>query len=174
MRAEVIATTSVDVERVGLRPDALALLTDLETPGYLFGADNNWWREARWEFPHVYFNVRADARVGAPGEFLFRFECSQYPTQAPLCLQWDASSESAASTSLRPKGSGRVAIIFRTDWEGGRYLYTPFDRHALTTHTNWPAQFPRSAWRSSFTITHYLTELHDLLTSPDYTGVVGA
>jgi len=166
-------TTSADIDRNGLMPDALALLDDLETSGYLFGIDNNWWRETRWDFPHVYFEVHAADRVGAPERFLFQFECSRYPTQAPLCLQWDSDTDGQAATKMRPKGCGRVGIVFRTDWEAGRYLYTPLDRHAVSSHNEWLNNFPRTIWRPTSSITRYLTELHDLLTSRDYSGVVG-
>lgn len=173
MTTVISGRTSDSVERDGLTPDALALLADLDSPAFLFGFEKGWWREVRWDFPHVYIAIGAAKRVGAPDEFVFQLECSRYRDQAPLCLQWDPATEREASIGLRPAGTGRVAIIFRTDWENGRYLYTPLDRHALKSHSDWPKNRPRAVWTPTSTITRYLTEIHDLLNSPDYSGVGG-
>lgn len=174
MTVDLKYPTSTSVDRAGLTPDALAILDDLDRDEFLFGLDQGWWREIRWAFPKLAFAVTAASRSGAPDEFVFEFECSRYRGQAPLCLQLEPSALTQAPRAIRPKGTGRVGVIFRLDWENGRYLYSPLDRFALTGHTDWPAKMPRSIWTPTSTITRYLFHLHGLLNSPEYSGVVGA
>jgi hypothetical protein len=174
MSVELTYPTSSRVERTALTPDALALLEDLDGAPFLYGVDQGWWREVRWAFPRVCFAISAAGRPAAPHEVVFEFECSRYRGIAPLCLQVHPETLEQAARSIRPKGCGRVGIIFRTDWENGQYLYSPLDRHALATHSDWSATMPRSVWTAASTITRYLTDLHGLLNSPDYSGVVGS
>jgi hypothetical protein len=109
-------TTSDDVDDVGLDPDARALRRDLRGAAFMFGVDAGWWREVDWSFPNVDIAIAAAPRAGAPAEFLFRFECTQYPMQAPLGLVWDAATNQPAAQPLRPIGEGQVKLVFRTDW----------------------------------------------------------
>ena len=164
---------SADVDPAPLGPDARALLHDLQGAAFGFGVDAGWWREVSWNFPLVYIGVSAVARSAGPTEYLFRFEATRYPHQALLCTPWDAERDVALPISRKPAGSGRVAIVFRNDWEQGRFLYWPLDRHALESHADWPGKY-RSSWTKTDTIVTYLTELYALLHSPSYTGVVGA
>ena len=173
MRVDLVYATSAGVERTALSPDALSLIEDLESDPFLFGVDHGWWREVRWAFPRVFAAISAAPRPDAPNEFVFEFECSRYRGTAPLCLQVDPETHEHAASSIRPKGRGRVGITFRTDWEKGTYLYSPLDRYALGSHPDWPAKMPRCVWTATSMITRYLTELHGLLNSPDYSGVVG-
>lgn len=163
--------TSDVVDPAALPPDARTLHLHLQGTAFSHGVDAGWWREVRWRFPHVDIEVAAAPRAGAPAWFLFRFECTGYPHQAPLCLLWDHAKDEPADVGMRPIGTERVGMVFRTNWEG-RYLYSPLDRHALATHPDWSSRY-RSAWKASFTIATYLTDLHDLLNSRAYTGIPG-
>ena len=167
-------TTSADIDPSALGPDARALHRDLQGAAFTFGVDAGWWREVQWRFPEVDMAVGAAPREGAPKEYVFRFECTSYPQQALLCVVWDVETDAPLPLTKRPFGRDRVATVFRKDWENGRYLYTPFDRYALQTHKEWPTKYARTAWKPTFTIADYLTDLHDLLYSRSYTGVAGA
>lgn len=171
MKAEL--TTSADVDVTQLGPDARALQRDLQGAAFAFGADAGWWREVAWSFPTVDIAVAAAERAGAPSEFLFRFEATGYPQQALLCRLWDPDADAPLPINRKPKGIGRVAIVFRNNWKEGRFLYWPLDRHALQTHSDWPGTY-RSAWKSTDTIATYLNELYALLNSSAYTGVAGS
>lgn len=168
-------TTSADVDVTQLGPDARALQRDLQGAAFAYGVDAGSWREVQWNFPMVDVAVAAAERAGAPSEFLFRFEATGYPQQALLCRLWDPDADAPLPLSRKPKGTGRVAIVFRNDndWEQGRFLYWPLDRQALQSHKKWPHAY-RSAWKSTDTIATYLFELHALLNSSAYTGVAGS
>jgi hypothetical protein len=73
----------------------------------------------------------------------------------------------------RPKGrpGSRFAKVFRTDWEGGRAFYHPYDRAAANSHADWPSTQPHLVWNANHTIVDYLAEFHALLNSGDYLGV---
>ena len=166
--------TSAEVDPATLSPDARALQAHLQSEAFAFGVERGWWREVRWNFPHVDIAVAAATRAGAPNEFLFHIECTGYPHEPPLALQWDEKINGPALPSMRPKGSDRVGVVFRTDWDDGRHLYTPFDRRALKSHERWPSEYPRTAWKSTSTLANYITHLHALLNSRAYLGVVAA
>jgi len=157
-----------------LAPDARVLAEHLRAPDFSYGIDMGWWRELRWTSPHIWIAVSAAERAESPSEYVFRFECTMYPHQAPIAVVWDIETHQDLVLSRRPTGLDHVGLVFRTDWEGGRFLYTPLDRHALSTHPEWLQKHPRMAWTPAFTITRYLTHLHDLLHSRSYTGVAGA
>jgi hypothetical protein len=61
--------------------------------------------------------------------------------------------------------------VFRTDWEGGRAFYHPYDRLAAAGHPKWVAEQPSLIWDSTHTIVDYLEEIHFLLSSGDYLGL---
>lgn len=163
--------TSADIDPTPIGPDAKALYRDLRSAAFTYGADARWWREMEWAFPNIGIVVAAAARDGAPDSFLFQFECTNYPQQAPLAQPWDSGVDQPLSVARRPFGRDRVGVVFRRDWEGGRYLYTPLDRYALQTHPDWPVRHPTQAWNQTKTIADYLYHLHDLLNSQSYTGL---
>ena len=70
----------------------------------------------------------------------------------------------------RPKGEV-VGHIFRTDWEDGYALYTPFDRVALKRHPDWSQKYPGQAWNPSKDLAWVLRQLHRLLNDDLYLGV---
>jgi len=152
-----------------LSPDARAVSDHVQSDAFLFGVEKGWWRLVASAFPDIDIAISAAERTGAPSAYVFRFECSRYPFQAPLGLLWDVGKN--APGTARPTGGGNVGIVFRTNWLG-RHLYTPFDRFALENHVRWPDEYPRLVWRSTFTLSLYLKHLYDLLNSRDYTGMV--
>jgi hypothetical protein len=164
--------TSADIDPVSLGPDGRVLHGDLRSLAFDYGQDAAWWREVGWAFPNVDIAVAAAPREGAPSEFVFRFECTNYKQQAPLCVVWDAEANGPLPLSRRPFGRDQVGVVFRRDWEDGKYLYTPLDRYALQTHSDWPAKY-RSAWKVTSELADYLNHLHGLLNSRSYTGLAG-
>src|SRR2546427_11344912 len=106
-----VATTSADIDLAALGPDARALHHDLRSAAFTFGVDAGWWREVQWKFPHVDIAVGAAERDGAPSEFMFRFECTTYPQQAPLCVVWDAEMDAPLALATRPFGRDRVRTV---------------------------------------------------------------
>jgi hypothetical protein len=59
----------------------------------------------------------------------------------------------------------------RTDWEGGRAFYHPYDRVAASSHPDWATTIPRKRWSPMHTVTHWVAEFHALFQSEDYVGV---
>ena len=72
--------------------------------------------------------------------------------------------------NMRPKG-GRVEHTFRCDWEDGRALYAPFDRVALSGHSDWLEKHPSRAWNGNKDIVSVLGFLHEELNDADYKGI---
>ena len=78
-----------------------------------------------------------------------------------------------AGAGEAPEGApeSRFAKVFRTDWEGGRAFYHPYDRVAANSHADWSSAQPHLVWNANHTIVDYLAEFHALLNSGDYLGV---
>ncbi len=122
-------------------------------------------------WPHVVIWVAAAQRSGSPDRFHLLLDCQGYPTQGPTGSFWDSNTKGLLVASDWPKGQGQVAAVFRSDWEGGRALYHPFDRYTAGKHADWPAKYPHLLWHSKRTIVDYLGMVHGLLNCNDYRGV---
>lgn len=161
-------------------PDERALLEHLDSARFQAGVDAGQWRlftcmehevcgripAIAW--PFVLIAVSAAPRLQAPVEFLLRFELSDYPHAAPSASPWDCTTNTLLEANRRPRGD-RVGLIFRTDWEGGRALYAPYDRIAAT---HWPRdRYPQYAWHSRRDLTFFLDNVFELLNDDDYVGV---
>ena len=135
------------------------------------GVDRGQWRiVGELEWPNILIAVSAAPRERGPAEFVLRFDLTDYPTRAPTATPWDLGANVLLAQAQRPKGE-RVGRAFRADWEGGRALYTPYDRVALDSHPNWRTQYPRYVWDPAKTIAFYLRNVHELLNDDDYQGV---
>jgi hypothetical protein len=135
------------------------------------GADAGHWRiieELNW--PNIVIAVRAAPRENGPEEFALLFDLTDYPTRAPTATPWDLETGAKLAEGRRPKGY-RVGHAFRTNWEGGRALYVPYDRVALEGHPAWRADCPGFVWDASKKLTFYLIKVHELLNDEDYEGV---
>jgi hypothetical protein len=129
------------------------------------------WRIVReLDWPYLVIAVAAAPRDTGPLEFLLRFDLDEYPTRAPTAMPWDLETNTQLAAAKRPKGH-RVGMAFRPDWEGGRALYTPYDRVALEGHPAWLSQYPRYAWDPTKDITFFLRNVHELLNDDDYQGI---
>ena len=117
--------------------------------------------------------IRAASRQGAPDGYHVALDLDGYRAAAPTGTFWDPATGTMLDAANRPKGkpNSRFAKVFRTDWEGGRAFYHPYDRRAADSHGNWRTQQPHLVWTSDRTIVDYLEEFHSLLNSDDYVGV---
>lgn len=152
-------------------PDERVLRRHLCSARFQEGVDRGRWRivgDIAW--PVIMIAVSAAARDNAPNEFVLRFDLAGYPVSAPTATPWNLTNGGVLEPDWRPKGE-RVGHVFRTDWEGGRALYAPFDRVALNGHSSWKTQHPRQVWDPSKNLAWLLKILHEMLNNDDYTGI---
>lgn len=157
-------------------PDLVSLRSHLDGVPFRKGASCGWWgvvdpHLGMPAWPCVLFWVAAAPRPSSPDRFCVRLDCTGYPHAAPTGTFWDVTSNQMLAPDKRPKGKEQVGIVFRTDWEGGRAFYHPLDRHALTTHLDWPQKYASMCWRPDRTIVDFLQMLYLFLNCADYTGV---
>lgn len=153
-----------------MAPDEAALRAHLESAEFKMGeADGRWRRIAELKWPFVYIGVSAIDGV----EYPFRFDCSGFPQGATGRL-WDIANDVQLPDDLWPnsksksKDTGRVAAVFRTDWQKGSALYLPCDRVSIAGHDGWVTQMPSKLWRPHRGLVHYLELIHELLHCSDY------
>ena len=137
------------------------------------GVDRRRWRLLSIKWPHALITIQAAERVGAPPEYAFRFECTNYPQSPPTAQPWDPDGNTALPPGRWPNGVRRVPLAFNPGWKGGQCLYLPCDRVSIEGHDTWRTQHPSMIWSSASDITHYLRIVHDLLNSSDYSGPRG-
>lgn len=145
-------------------PDEQVLRLHLESGRFRSGvALGRWWLDyLKW--PFVFIGVKA--RDGT--SYGFRFQCDDYPRKAVTGRPWDLETEGPLPPNRWPKGHGRVALAFRTDWKNGTCLYLPCDRLSIEGHSNWPQEHPALLWEPDKGICKYLSIIHELLNSNDY------
>ena len=161
-------------------PDQRLFEADLGSAEFLVGASKGLWGHAEAgalppgaAWPMVYLWMTAAARAGAPDKFYLVLDAAGYRSAPPTGTFWDPSAKTALGFDKRPKGKpgSRFAKVFRTDWEGGRAFYHPYDRVTIESHPNWRNEQPHLVWTSAHTIVDYLEEFQALLTGEDYLGV---
>ena len=156
---------------VSMSPDERVLRQHVASARFQEGVDRGRWQivgDIAW--PVVMIALTAGPRDSAPSEYVLRFDLAGYPESAPTATPWNPTTGDVLESALRPKGE-RVGHVFRTDWEGGRALYAPFDRVALNGHSSWKTQHPRRVWDSSKDLAWLLQILHEMLNNDDYTGI---
>ena len=151
-------------------PDERVLRAHLDAGPFQSGVARGRWRLLDIDWPYVVIAVQAAPRDDAPGEYVLRFDCTDYPQSPPTAQPWDPKTGAPLTAEQRPTGLSRVAMAFRTDWNDDRSLYLPCDRGAIVDHDGWRTQHPSMIWSPDGDITHYLRIVHELLTSNDYTG----
>lgn len=162
-------------------PDKRLFEADLESAEFRNGMVNGWWGlqdgatppAATVTWPRTILWIAAAPRVNAPVRFYVSLDVSGYRGVAPTGTFFDPATGSMLDLAKRPKGrpDSRFARVFRTDWEGGRAFYHPYDRVAANSHTDWPSTQPHLVWDANHTIVDYLAEFRALLNSGDYLGV---
>lgn len=151
-------------------PDERVFRAHVESAAFQSGLDRGRWRPVRVEWPHALIAVAAAPRPGGPAEYVLRFDCRNYPQDAPTARLWDLERDCPLETGRWPGGTGRVSAVFRPEWQNGTCLYLPCDRVSAAGHHDWPAKHPSLTWSPDRDITLYLRAVHDLLHSRDYTG----
>jgi len=154
-----------------MKPDEQVFRTDIAKGPFVSGEDRGRWRLISIEWPYSVISVRAAARKGAPGEYAFRFELTDYPRTPPTAQPWDLGTGGALAGSKWPTGIHRVPLAFNPAWKGGQCLYLPCDRQSIEGHDAWRTQHPEMIWSTSGDITQYLRVIHDYINSSDYTGI---
>ena len=171
MSSESTTSSVAPVEPPALR----RLRADLDDVPFQIGADEGRWGvvvdpAAAW--PNVVFWVAAAERPASPERFHLRLNFDGYPALGPSGSFWNVDAADWLAASAWPKGRGQVAAVFRIDWAHPRHvLYHPLDRVSLSTHPNWPREYPADVWRSDKDASHYLHMVHGLLNCNDYTGI---
>lgn len=153
-----------------MNPDERVFRAHIERGPFQSGVDRQRWRLLSIDWPYVFISVCAAARVHSPGEYVFRFECSNYPQAAPTAQPWDLKRSAPLESAFWPTGRSRVPLAFNPSWKNGQCLYLPCDRLSFEGHDGWRGQHPSMIWSATSDITHYLRIVYDLLTSNDYTG----
>jgi len=151
-------------------PDEIAFRAHVARGSFQSGTDRGRWRLIRIDWPHVLIAVRAAARPTGPAEYIFRFDCTNYPDSPPTARPWDLAQDAPLDAARWPGGRERVPFVFNPTWNGGQCLYLPYDRGSLPGHDLWRSTLPSMIWTPASDITDYLGVLDELLTSPDYTG----
>jgi hypothetical protein len=151
-------------------PDERVFRSHVDGARFQSGVDRGDWRLVGIEWPHALIAISAAERENGPPEFVLIFELSGYPTSCPTSTPWDLEPDALLAPAKRPKGD-RVGMAFRSDWEGGRALYVPYDRLAIDSHPDWKTRYPRHLWDATKDITFYLRNVHELLNDDDYQGI---
>jgi hypothetical protein len=156
-----------------LRPDEQAFQDEVDGGSFQLAVHLGRWRIVRFAWPLVDIEVAASPRPGAPDNYGFRFDCTNYPQSPPTARLWDTATDALLPTNRWPAGRSRVPAVFRPKWHKGACLYLPCDRQSISGHDNWRTQHPSLVWRPEKGVQLYLEALHELLNSSDYTGVTG-
>lgn len=158
-----------------MKPDERTFREHITRGRFQQGVDRGDWRVLRDSWPNPVIAVSAAERVGAPVEIAFRFDLIGYLADAPTSAPWDSKNDAALADERWPAGTGRVATVFNVGWVPSpnvHALYHPIDRLALVGHDNWRTQDPASIWDPSrMDIVDYLKVIHELLHSPEYSGI---
>ena len=154
-----------------MAPDERVLRAHVASAQFINGVECGKWRIVGGiDWPSALVAVSAASREGAPEEFFFRCDLAGYPNAAPTATPWDPATGDVLDEAKRPKGDG-LGLVFRTDWEGGRALYAPFDRVALSSHDGWQSRYPRRTWDATKTLAWILQILHAMLNDAGYAGI---
>lgn len=146
------------------RPDERALMDELASARFQLGEARGHWQLASVAWPYV--TIRVAARDDR--RYAFRFECSGYPSSLPEVTIWDTQNNAPLAPGKRPVMLAPYQLVFRTDWENGRFLYHPMARHAFATHNGWEQDLRLRLWHPSRGLTQWCDELHRILNSNAY------
>jgi hypothetical protein len=159
-----------------LKPDQRQFEADLQSAAFRNGVLKGCWgieSTADLAWPKVALWIGAAARSGAPDRFHLMLDCEGYRGVPPTGTFWDPATGAMLAEDKRPRGksNSRFSKVFRTDWEGGRAFYHPYDRVAAQSHPDWAGAQPHLVWHRGRAIVDCLEEYHALLRSEDYLGI---
>ncbi len=143
-------------------PAVTAIKADLSASRFQAGVVRGLWRIILLEFPILMIAIAATEPEGTANEYVFHFELSGYPGDAPEVFIWDINTNQMLPAAQRPKGPLRVTKAFG-DWDK-HTVYRPWERHS-GAHNDWARKYPDLVWHSKRDITFILEDLHGLLNS---------
>ena len=146
----------------------------VSSASFRLGVRDKRWRVIEIRWPHAFIAVHAAERNGAPNEYVFRFDCSNYPQNAVTAQPWMPSLGGPLPANQWPTGASRVPAAFNPAWKNGICLYLPCDRLAMEGHDPWRQKYPSYLWAPDKGIIRYLEIVYELLNSRDYTGIRSA
>lgn len=141
-------------------PAAQRVAIELISQEFISGVEAGRWRLVNQAFPIVDIAISATEKDGKPSEYVFRFELTNHPAQAPMARIWDLETNQPLPAAKRPTGNGRVAKAFQS-W-GTDTVYRPWERYT-GPHNNNAANLPHLAWRSDRNLLFVLEDLHGIL-----------
>lgn len=151
-----------------MTPDRVMLERDLAAASFREGAARKRWRLVEIAWPYAMIGVTArDQR-----EFVLRLDCCGYPAQPPTGGFWSAERGAYLTLEEWPKGDDVFQSAIRWDWRQGAALYFPLDRISRMGHDAWAATHPHLVWNPAKGIVQHVSEVHRLLNSRGYRGIV--
>jgi hypothetical protein len=141
-------------------PAEQRIAAELLREDFIGGVEKGRWRLVDQAFPTVDIAVTATEPDGTAAEYVFRFELTNYPAQAPMVRIWDAVANTTLPVAQRPTGNNRVTKAFQ-HW-GTDTVYRPWDR-CTGPHNSNAANLPHLAWRSDRNLMFILEDLHGIL-----------
>lgn len=99
-------------------------------------------------------------------EYAFRFDVTDFPTQAPEVKIWDPAQGVSLPLAERPTGTPHIADAFKDGWPGtgAPSVYRPWERSGVT-HNNWRATHPYLIWHAGRDLAFVLEDLYALINS---------
>ena len=143
-------------------PSIARVAADLEQGDFLSGCDAGRWRIVSYAFPILDFAISATEPDGAPSEYGFRADLSNFAAQAPMVRIWDHERDEPLDGARRPTGGPRVEKTFQC-W-GEDTVYRPWDRKT-GPHGNNATTFPHLAWNPERRLVFIFEDLHGILNS---------
>lgn len=151
--------------------DSAMFWEHVESPAFQAGLDNGYWSllQAREEveWPIVMIAVKAAVKDNCPDQYVFRFDLSGYPQQAPTACLWDMTNNSPLEPGKWPRGGQSILKVFNPGWKRDA-LYAPCDRKAMEGHESWREPHRGLWWEATFSIVVYLQFIHRLINSGGY------
>lgn len=141
-------------------PAQQRIATELLSREFLGGIGRGRWRIIDEAFPLMDIAISATETDGTASEYVFRFELTNYPAQAPMVRIWDPEANQPLPVAHRPKGKARVSIAFQ-QW-GSDTVYRPWER-CTGPHNSNAVNLPHLAWRSDRNLLFILEDLHGIL-----------
>lgn len=149
-------------------PGLARLREDIQSPAFLYGVDEGWWRVVGLEWPILVLAVRAHDG----NELGMRVDLTGYPTVAPAGQPWDLDANCPLPYRRWPKGPTQAQVFRANDWSvtNGNSPYMATERNALKWHPEWVGNFPERAWTPSRHLDFYVQQLRNELRSATLPG----
>jgi len=141
-------------------PSEQRIAVELLREDFIDGVEKGRWRLIDQAFPTIDIAITATEPDNTPAEYIFRFELTNYPAQAPMVRIWDLQANGPLAKDKRPQGGGRVVLAFQ-QW-GDDTVYRPWERRT-GPHNGNATNLPHLAWRSDRNLMFILEDLHGIL-----------